>query len=75
MEEKYYYLSNYGRCRLGQCLCIDPVNPRYGGWAGMGCPDWIPFGGKNMDELMDVAKKYYLAAKEEERKTNDQPNR
>ena len=74
MLEKHYIFSNYGRCKLDKCLCIDPVAPRFGGWAGMGCPDWVPLGGTSVDELMDIAKKYYLEYKDEERKTNAKSN-
>ena len=52
LELKAYLDKNYGRCKHARCLCRDPHNPRYGGeWVGIICPDWVPTGSSNWDEL------------------------
>lgn len=69
--DKYYYLNNYGLCKLEKCLCVDPINPRFNGaWGGLACPDWLPLGLTNPGELLDIAKKHYLSSKQSGQ-TND----
>ena len=48
-----YIQHNYGTCRLERCLCRDPHNPRYGGWVGKLCPDWMPTSATNWEELKE----------------------
>lgn len=58
--EQFHYLTNYGHCRLDDCQCISQTKPRFdGAWGGLACPDWIPLGPTNMQELIDVAKATY----------------
>lgn len=55
MNEKQlqdYLDRNYGTCKLDTCLCRSTVKPRFGGeWVGKLCPDWVPTGAKNWEEL------------------------
>ena len=70
-----YYLSNYGNCSRGHCLCTDGDNPRYGGaWAGIVCPDWVPLGAKDMEQLIQAAKETYLNAKDKEKAAKNNTN-
>jgi len=56
-ETEDYFLDYYGKCNLDPCLCIPSVkneDGRFGGaWVGRKCPDWVPLGAKNFDELME----------------------
>jgi hypothetical protein len=59
-----YFLSNYGRCRLHDCQCIDRNNPRFGGsWGGLACPDWVPHGAQDIKNLIEDAKNNYMRSK------------
>lgn len=55
MDEKQlkgYLDRNYGVCKLERCLCKDPHTPRFGGeWVGTACPDWVPTGARDWEEL------------------------
>jgi hypothetical protein len=49
-----YFLTNYGRCKLEKCRCIDWQDPRFeGAWGGLACPDWETLGAKSFFELIE----------------------
>jgi hypothetical protein len=64
-EENLHVLGNYGQCRLDVCMCIDAKNPRFGGaWGGLSCPDWVPLGPINWEQMIEHAKENYKSGKE-----------
>jgi len=64
-HDPIYFLTNYGKCGLEKCRCIDPDNPRFGGpWGGLVCPDWLPHGAIDMEALKQYARDTYKKAKD-----------
>jgi hypothetical protein len=46
-------------------MCIDAKNPRFGGaWGGLSCPDWVPLGPINWEQMIEHAKENYKSGKE-----------
>lgn len=59
-----YFLGNYGHCARSSCLCITGNHPEFGGvWGGFACPDWIPQGSQNIEDMIDKVKLAYLRNK------------
>lgn len=67
-HDPIYFLSNYGKCKLEHCQCIDQDNPRYdGSWGGLVCPDWEPLGAVDMVQLAKYARETYKKVKNEQK--------
>ena len=59
-----YLLGNYGHCSRSSCLCVTGNHPEFGGaWGGLACPDWVPLGSQNVQDMIEKAKLSYLRNK------------